>query len=175
MTSSIDISPETKVGDLLEAYPELEEVLIEIAPMFAKLRNPVLRRTIAKVTTLERAAAVAGIPARDLVASLQGSLGMSVDEVQKDSEGTGTEDVPLPEWVDLQSVVWTLDADSLLEANQHPISEVKRRASNLNPGEIGLIRSSFRPAPLIDVLAAQGIDTATHRSSSGFHTYVRSA
>ena len=33
----------TKVAVLLDAYPELEGVLIGIAPPFKKLRNPVLR------------------------------------------------------------------------------------------------------------------------------------
>jgi hypothetical protein len=46
---SQQIGPETTVGALLEAYPELERVLMEMAPAFAKLRNPVVRRTVAKV------------------------------------------------------------------------------------------------------------------------------
>ena len=34
-----DITPELRVGALLEAYPELETILVGIAPPFAKLRN----------------------------------------------------------------------------------------------------------------------------------------
>ncbi len=49
------ITPDLKLGDLLDAYPELEDVLIEIAPAFRKLRNPVLRRTVAKLTSLRQA------------------------------------------------------------------------------------------------------------------------
>ena len=41
--AKIPITPETKVGEMLEAYPQLEEVLLEISPTFRKLRNPVLR------------------------------------------------------------------------------------------------------------------------------------
>ncbi len=31
-----DITPELKVGDLLDAYPELEDELIAVAPPFEK-------------------------------------------------------------------------------------------------------------------------------------------
>jgi hypothetical protein len=37
------ITPDIKIGALIDAYPELEDVLIEIAPAFKKLRRCVLR------------------------------------------------------------------------------------------------------------------------------------
>ena len=58
MTDRPLITPETKVGALLDAYPELEAVLIELAPPFRKLKNPVLRRTVARLTSLAQAAKV---------------------------------------------------------------------------------------------------------------------
>lgn len=42
------ITPETRVGELLDAYPQLEEALIRMAPAFAKPKNPLLRRTVAR-------------------------------------------------------------------------------------------------------------------------------
>lgn len=44
-----------RVAELLDAYPALEPVLVAQAPAFARLRNPVLRRTVARVATLEDA------------------------------------------------------------------------------------------------------------------------
>lgn len=41
------ITPETKLKDILDTYPELERVLLEISPAFAKLQNPLLRKTVA--------------------------------------------------------------------------------------------------------------------------------
>ncbi|WP_051522439.1 DUF1858 domain-containing protein [Porphyromonas gingivicanis] len=55
------ITPETTVADLLEYYPGLEQRLLELSPSFAKLKNPLLRRTVARITTLRRAAQVAGL------------------------------------------------------------------------------------------------------------------
>ena len=45
----IEITPSTKVNELLYAFPKLEETLIGIALPFKKLRNPFLRRSVAKV------------------------------------------------------------------------------------------------------------------------------
>lgn len=74
---NLPIHPETKVGALLDAYPELEAVLISIAPAFEKLRNPILRRTVAKVATLEQAARIGGVRVRDLVNQLRQAAGQT--------------------------------------------------------------------------------------------------
>jgi hypothetical protein len=65
-----------KVAELLEAWPELEEVLIRLAPAFRRLKNPVLRRTVARVATLEQAAGVGGVAVRDLVGALRRAAGI---------------------------------------------------------------------------------------------------
>ncbi|MCP5064426.1 MAG: DUF1858 domain-containing protein, partial [Ignavibacteriae bacterium] len=75
------ITPETKVGDLLDNYPELEEKLIEIAPPFRRLKNKVLRKTVAKITTLKQAAKVGNIPLSDLVNKLRGAAGQLEIEI----------------------------------------------------------------------------------------------
>ena len=53
MSEKLIITPKTKVAELLDAYPQLEDILIEIAPQFKKLQNPVLQKTIARVTSLQ--------------------------------------------------------------------------------------------------------------------------
>lgn len=82
MSPRLPITPETKVADLLSAYPELEFPLIERVPAFEKLKNPVLRRTLGRVTTLSQAARIAGVEVRDLLAFLQrvaGAEGVETD------------------------------------------------------------------------------------------------
>ena len=71
------ITPETKVAKLLEAYPDLEEVLIGLAPAFGKLRNPVLRKSVAKVATLRQAAKVGGISLAEMINALREKAGIS--------------------------------------------------------------------------------------------------
>lgn len=173
MKYSMPITPETKVAELLDVYPELEQVLIDAAPAFSKLKNPVLRRTIARVTTLSRAADVAGITARELVSRLRDAAGIAKHEVDvpTDLDDTLVDEGPAP-WVDAARVRWTVDADRMLEAGQEPISEVSRRAGTLDGDDLGLIRSSFRPAPLIELLEGRGFRVAVVRSGDSVATFV---
>lgn len=172
MSARPSITPQTRVGELLDAYPELEQVLIAAAPPFAKLANPVLRRTIARVTSLERAAQVGSIPVRELVLRLRAAAGLATtdDELPEIGEAA-PEDGPAP-WVDAARVRWTVDADALLERGEQPITEVQSRAAALIGDELGLVRCSFRPAPLIELLEARGFRTAVVRGDDGFAVFV---
>lgn len=53
------ITADTKVHELVESYPYLLDWLAGYAPEFAKLKNPVLYNTLARVASLEAAAALA--------------------------------------------------------------------------------------------------------------------
>lgn len=46
------IIPKTKLVGLLDAFPQLENVLQELSPSFAKLKNPILRKTVARLASL---------------------------------------------------------------------------------------------------------------------------
>jgi TusA-related sulfurtransferase len=150
---SVQIDPETKVGDLLEAYPEAEEILIGIAPRFKALRNPVLRRTVARVTTLEQAAKVGGLPVRELVMKLREELGVGGSAIEV-SESDGAEE--RPDWVDEVDPALTIDAQKLLDEGKTPVSEVSVALAGMSPGEALLVTASFHPAPLIDTLRSKG-------------------
>ena len=53
MSNDFPIEPVTKIAALLDHYPELEDVLIGMAPPFKKLKNPILRKSVAKVASLQ--------------------------------------------------------------------------------------------------------------------------
>ncbi len=55
-TTKLEITPTTTVHELLSNYPELEDTLIGLAPPFKKLKNPFLRRSVAKVANLKHVA-----------------------------------------------------------------------------------------------------------------------
>lgn len=173
MTAPLQITPETKVAALLEVYPELEEVLIGLAPPFAKLRNPVLRRTVARVTSLRRAAEVGGLSPRELVSKLRDEAGLEpLGEGRGDDAAEPATDPP--EWYAPGRVAWQLDADELLAAGREPLSEVGRRLAELGTDQAGLIASSFRPAPLIEWLEGRGLEVACWEdAAAGFRTAVR--
>src|SRR5215831_14485913 len=109
---SLPIGPETTVGALLEAYPEVESVLLEMAPAFAKLRNPVVRRTVARIATLEQAAKIGGVSLDTMIRKICEVTGESgpVYAAAPPQEAAGCDDA----WVTSGRVVEELDADTML-------------------------------------------------------------
>jgi len=157
------ITPKTKIHELLQAYPELEELLIEMAPVFKKLQHPVLRRTIARVTTIQQAAAVGEIPVQQLVNTLRAKVGQDSLEGIDSIGGKPTEK---PHWLNEARIVIRLDARPVIEAGGHPLGEVLTGVSDLKPGEIFLLTTPFVPAPLIERVVEQGFDAWTEKISS---------
>lgn len=56
------ITAETKLHDLLQAYPYLKEWFAAYTPEFEKLNNPVLYKTVGRVASLETVASMANRP-----------------------------------------------------------------------------------------------------------------
>jgi hypothetical protein len=72
------IVPNAKVGDLIEAWPETLDVLLQMG--FEPLRNPIARRTVAKLFTLEQAAAFKSMPIETLLHQLKVAIGQAKPE-----------------------------------------------------------------------------------------------
>jgi len=152
------ITPKTKVGELLEAYPELESKLIEIAPVFEKLRNPILRRTIARVTTLQQAAIVGNVPVQQLVNTLRKEAGQGeLEGLSAAKEG----DSARPGWFDESKITRRLDANPIIAQGGHPLGEVLSDLKGFPAGEVYELRTPFVPAPLLERVMAQGFDVWT--------------
>jgi hypothetical protein len=160
---SLAIGPETTVGALLEAYPEVEGVLVEMAPAFAKLRNPVVRRTVAKIATLEQAAKIGGIRLQAMILRLRNVTGQSAPDlpILQRSQDASEDASSLTSG----RVVEEIDADAMLERGVHPIGKIRETVGLLGPGEVVVLRSSFRPQPLIETLRRAG--AAVHSSTQG--------
>ena len=80
------ITPKTKIYDLLEAWPELEDTLIASAPEFKKLKNPLLRKTIARITNIGQAAVIGGLNVEELVNKLRAAAGQDRIDQMNDGE-----------------------------------------------------------------------------------------
>ncbi len=171
----LQITPQTKVGELLKAYPQLEDMLIEVAPAFKKLRNPVLRKTVAKVTSLAQAARVGGVSVVELVQRLRQEVGQPelVDAIQDAVSGDTTAEPP--PWYDESKITETLDARSMIDSGEQPIGIVLRDLDKLADGQIYKLITPFEPAPLIDRAKAKGISVWVNPwKPEEFHTYFLS-
>ncbi len=164
--SHLAICPDTKVGALLEAYPALEPALIAIAPAFEKLRNPMLRRTVAKVATLSQAAKIGGLPVNELVRRLREAAGQvepGVPQPAPPAESVETE----PAWVATVMVAHEIDGDAMLEQGVHPIGAVRTQAARIGPGEAVRLATSFRPEPLIEAMRQAGLTVHSQPTPAG--------
>ncbi len=133
---SLIITPKTKIHDLLEAYPELEERLILAAPQFKKLKNPLLRNTIARVTTLSQAAIIGGIKVEELVNTLREASGQQKEE---HFSGDGPSyNFETPAWFSAKAVGGSIDITDMLNAGEQPVHEVlsalKKAEGRRDPG-----------------------------------------
>jgi hypothetical protein len=148
------ILPSTRVGALLDRYPQLEDVLIGLAPPFGKLKNPLLRKGVARVASLKHAAAVGGMPVRELVNKLRAVVGQ---------DAVGPEDFAdavswfsdQPEWFDASRIVRSIDGRSA-DPDKMLIARVLQEAAALHSAGIIELITTFIPAPGIDILKRKG-------------------
>ena len=70
----MEITKRTKIKALLDAHPELEAYLVARHDAFKQLADPVMRRTMGRIATVEKAAALARIDPDDLVSELNAKV-----------------------------------------------------------------------------------------------------
>jgi len=162
------IAPKTKIAELIAAFPELEGILIDYVPAFEKLKNPVLRRTVARVTTLQQAAVIGGVNVEDLINRLRAEVGQ--DLFSGGTSAAYTTD--RPGWFSEGRVVAELDAKGMLAAGEQPINQVIADLQALDPGDIYRLTAPFMPAPLVDKASSLGISHwITRQDDGGFIIY----
>ncbi len=166
--ANLQITPKTKVGELLDHFPELEEVLIEMVPTFKKLKNPILRKTIARVTSLQQAALVGGIALDQLINNLRKEVGQ---ENMDHSHPTHIENIAAPDWFAAEKITFTFDAREIIAGGGHPLPEVLAGANKVGDGQIYELLTPFLPAPLIDKVKAMGFQSWSKQEGTVFSTY----
>lgn len=67
----MELTPKTKVLQLIRSYDFMLDYLVAYAPEFKKLKNPVMRNTVGRFATLEMAASMADRPLERLLADIQ--------------------------------------------------------------------------------------------------------
>ena len=84
----------TKLDDLLKKFPFLLDFLAGLSPRFARLRNPVLRKTIGKVATLHQVAGFGDIPLPELLLRIQAEIRrLAQEDIEVESGGASPEPV----------------------------------------------------------------------------------
>jgi Domain of unknown function (DUF1858) len=158
---ALEITPSVTVHNLLKTYPELEEVLIEIAPPFKKLRNPILRRSVAKIATLKQASAVGGVPLNHLVNVLREFVGQPASKESYEDINYFTEE---PAWFRKEKVALSIDEQKESKNNEMTLGPILRGAKKLVKGEIIELKTTFLPAPGIEIMRSKGYNSWSVKS-----------
>ncbi len=159
------ITPETKISDLLNNFPEIEGKLIELAPTFKKLKNPILRKTIAKVTTLRQAAIVGNLRLDFLINELRKAAGQSEADFSVNTEEII---VDAPDWFSMDKIKDSLDAVPIINSGGHPLDRVIKSVRDLKEDEIFELITPFIPAPLIENVENLGFKSWTNQVDNEF-------
>lgn len=161
------ITPDSRLGELLDRWPALEDVLLGISPHFRALKNPVLRRTIAKVATLRQVSKVSGVPLGVIVARLREGAGLPPAAIADErADATGER----PAWAREAAATRTRDARAAIEAGEHPMPAVLADLAALGRDGVYQLVTPFVPAPLVDLARDKGF--ASH-SVAESETLVR--
>lgn len=169
--NTFQITPDTKVGELLTFYPHLEEVLISLAPAFEKLRNPVLKKTVAKVTSLRHASMVGNIQLSLLINKLREAAGLEI--IFKKEESAYCNDSF--EFKN-EMVVMEYDAREDIDNGVVPGKKVLNGLKELKENEIYRLITPFTPAPLIDKAREKGYLSCSKKTDEDYYeTYFSRA
>lgn len=166
--TEIIIAPKTRIAELIDAFPQLEQVLIEYVPTFEKLKNPVLRKTVARITTLQQAAAIGGVNVENLINRLREEVGQDLFFGGRAAAYTTEQ----PDWFSEARVVAGLDAGAMLAAGEQPVNQVIADLQALAQDDIYKLMVPFMPAPVVDKASSLGISHwVTRKDDQDFVIY----
>src|SRR5674476_875449 len=122
------ITPKTTVHTLLKEYPFLLEYLAAYDPEFGKLTNPVLRRTMGRMATLDKAAQLADVPLNQLMNDVAGEIQAKTGARPDIADAPGVHTVDPARLAELAAIVGELHAGKTAD-------EVKPRLSLIHISE----------------------------------------
>ncbi|MDO8674297.1 MAG: DUF2249 domain-containing protein [Dehalococcoidia bacterium] len=155
MSESSAVTLNMKLGQVLKEHPELLSVLVAQSPEFKRFKNPVVRSTHGRLVTVSQAAAVAGLDPATLVRSLNAAIGQESPEMDV---GTlpATAATPPPPWLETAPRAVEIDVREHQRRHEDPFPVIMSALAKVEKGQVMLLRNTFEPLPLYDVLGKKG-------------------
>ena len=153
----MEILQTTKLFDLFKEYPQLEDRIINIAPPFKNLKNPILRKTVGKLATIEKVAQIGKLDPFEFVNMLREIVGVAKLQVKMDSGSYASSD-KMPKWISGKPAI-IVDGVEMLEKGEHPLNTIIALLKEISEGQFILLKTNFAPLPLIETLKDNGYKT----------------
>jgi hypothetical protein len=141
-----------------------------MSPAFEKLKNPILRKTVAKVATLQQVSVVGGVNIDEMIRILRKNAGQDVTGITSDNQVSP--DPEIPDWFDNAKIKERFDASPIINSGESPMKEILHLVSLLKPGEIFELQTPFTPAPIIDMLKEKKFKIHTIVNNNNVLTYI---
>lgn len=163
---AMEITLESKIGKILDEYPFLEEELIKLNPKFKKLKNPVLRRTVARIASVKQAAKVGRMDPAELLNFLRQKVGQAPLEVKIENQ-----EEMAPDWITNEPKV-IIDGNKILDEGKNPLAEIVKATKELSRGDVIVLLTDFCPQPLIDEMKKRGHQVFSSAEDERYFTYI---
>ena len=154
------INADTKIAAILKKDPDALESIISISPMFAKLRNPLLRKLMAGRTSLQMAANMGGCTLQDFYDKLCGPH-FEIGTPNVAAAPTATAKPRFLEGLDATNII-ELDVRPTIDAGGDPLKVILEKINTIKAGQALKIINSFEPVPLVLLLGKKGFESYTN-------------
>ncbi len=132
----MQLNAKTKLDDLLKKYPFLLDYLASLTPKFSKLKSPILRKTVAKVATLQQVASFGDFLLADLMEKIKAEVKrvtgeeLTIEAGEAEAEPVSTREARLEI---LKDIIRELHAGGDLEKLKKRFADLVR---DISPNEI---------------------------------------
>lgn len=150
---------ETRISELLRAYPDMIEVLARYNSHFELLRRPTLRKLMAPLVTIEKAARTAQVDLAEMLTAIYNAIGQapppdlgSFNSVPESiAQERTAEPCPIP-----RERCIDLDVRDQMRAGEEPYHQIMHAVATLQDDQALRLCTIFEPVPLYDILAQRG-------------------
>lgn len=175
------LSGKTRLSQALKNIPGALEYIVSLNPHdFTRLHNPFMRKYMSPRISLQRVAAMAEVPLRQLLEGLsalkEGSVIEGLDDDGAASNSSADKSpVQAPQWME------GIAPQSLHQINVLPIDDVlgdpfppiSLGFKWMQPGEVVLLLHRWEPQPLYDIWQKMGLEWFTRQvSADEWHIYI---
>lgn len=159
------IRADDRLSEVLARDERMVEIITAAAPTLRGLRNPITRRVMGRLATMEQVARIAGLEPDLLLHRINRAMGESLAVEERNSAVTPDE-APLHESAaaELPDFLANLPPDRIhdldvrqdLRQGREPFSRIMAARAQLRAGGVLRLRATFEPAPLYVVMGKQG-------------------
>ena len=95
--TAMELSPKTKINELLSGYPFLLEFFLGRSPKFKVLKNPLTRKTVGKLATMTQVASIGELDLDQLLADIAREIKEKTGEQVAIKQAMNAAETPAPE------------------------------------------------------------------------------